>query len=86
MNDMAEFFQSTDLISRDEKVAALEVFSLKEEQIDCPVIHSFSPGIYTREVHLPAGIFAIGHHQKKEHLNIFLKGKVTMLNDYGTTE
>jgi hypothetical protein len=88
MNDMANIFASKELsqMTRDEKVDALEVFSLKEAQVDCPVIHSFSPGIYIREVHLKAGIFAIGHYQKKEHLNIFLKGKVTILNGDGSTE
>jgi len=88
MNEIANIldFKELDSMSRDEKVAELEILSLKEEQVDCPVIHTFASGIYIREVHLPAGIFAIGHHQKKEHLNIFLQGKVTMLNDDGTTE
>lgn len=84
MNNPMTFLKKD--ISRNEKVDALEILSLKEEQEDCPVIHSFSPGIYIREVHLSSGTFAIGHYQKKEHLNIFLKGKVTMLNDDGTTE
>jgi len=63
----------------------LEVACLQLPQVDCPVIHRFSPGIYIREVHIPADTFAIGHYQKKEHLNIFLQGKVTMLNDDGST-
>lgn len=54
------------------------------EQQPCPVFHHFSPGVYVREVNLPAGILAIGHYQKREHLNIFLKGRVTMLNDDGS--
>jgi hypothetical protein len=88
MSDITEAMNHTDLasMSRDEKVEIMEQMSLKEEQIDCPVVHSFSPGIYIREVHLPAGIFAIGHYQKTEHLNIFLQGKVTVLNDDGTTQ
>lgn len=88
MNDIVEALNSTGLtsMSRDEKVEVMEQLALKEEQVDCPVIHSFSPGIYIREVHLPAGIFAIGHYQKTEHLNIFLQGKVTVLNDDGTTQ
>lgn len=54
------------------------------EQVECPVIHSFGPGIYIREARLKAGSIAIGHHQKFEHMNIFLKGKVIMLNEDGS--
>lgn len=53
-------------------------------QVEMPVIHRFSPGLYIREMSVPAGTMAIGHYQKFEHLNIMLKGKVKMLNDNGT--
>ncbi|OGT06099.1 MAG: hypothetical protein A2143_09225 [Gallionellales bacterium RBG_16_57_15] len=66
-------------------IAAKEVEIKKLPQVECPVIHRFGPGIYIRELSMPAGTFAIGHHQKFEHLNILLKGSVTMLNDDGTT-
>ena len=54
----------------------LETTMLKEQQVECPVYHHFYPGIYMREVHMKAGSFAIGHFQKTEHLNFFLRGKV----------
>lgn len=53
------------------------------EQIDCPVIHHFSPGLYIREVKIPAGMFVMGHWQKKPHLNIFLRGRVTIVRELG---
>ena len=49
-------------------------------QADCPVAHHFGPGIYIREVTLPAGIFAVGHAQRYEHLNIMLTGKVAIVD------
>ncbi len=61
-----------------------EKIILNEEQVECPVYHSFGPNIYMREVHIKAGTFAIGHHQNFEHVNIFVKGKARMLNDDGT--
>lgn len=61
-----------------QKVEALETHMLEHEQVDCPVVHHFGPGIYVREVHLPKGALALGHAQKFEHLNIMLKGKVAM--------
>ena len=63
----------------------LEELTVKEDQVDCPVVHRFSPGVYIREVFIPADTFAIGHRQRKEHLNIFLAGRVMMLNEDGTT-
>lgn len=58
---------------------------LRHEQASCPVIHRFGPGVYIREVRLPAGILAVGHHQNFEHTNVMLQGRVTILNDNGTT-
>lgn len=54
----------------------IESEMLTMEQAYCPVIHRFSPGLYIRELHMKAGIFAVGHYQKTEHFNLFLKGKV----------
>lgn len=51
------------------------------DQVDCPVLHHFGPGIYMREVILLAGSLVIGHHQKQDHLNIMLSGKVAIIED-----
>ena len=68
----------------EEKVQTLEKEFLKQEQVDCPVVHRFGPNIYIREVTIPAGTLSIGHYQKTEHLNIMLAGRVTMVNDDGS--
>lgn len=68
----------------EEKIQTLEKEFLKEEQVDCPVVHRFGPNIYIREVTIEAGVFSIGHYQKTEHLNIMLAGKVTMVNEDGS--
>lgn len=57
---------------------------LAEEQADCPVTHHFGPGIYIRELRMRAGIFAIGHRQRHEHLNVLIKGKVLMMQNDGS--
>ena len=61
-------------------VADLETQMLGMPQADCPVAHHFGPGIYIREVTLPAGIFVVGHTQRYEHLNIMLTGKVAIVD------
>jgi hypothetical protein len=71
------------LQSRD--IAKAESSMLQLPQAECSVIHHFGPGLYVREVHMPAGILAIGHAQRFAHLNVFLRGRVRMLNDDGTT-
>lgn len=56
---------------------------LQLPQAECPVRHIFGPGLYIREVTLPAGTFAIGHYQKTAHMNIMLTGRVLMVDEYG---
>lgn len=70
-------------IQRAEAVEALESRMLDFPQVECPVVHHFGPGIYIREVTLPAGSLAIGHAQRFEHLNIMLRGAVVMVGDDG---
>jgi hypothetical protein len=64
-------------------IEQLEAQMLELPQVHCPVLHHFGPGIYIREVRMPAGAFAIGHRQKEDHLNVLLAGKVAMLDDDG---
>jgi hypothetical protein len=66
-----------------EKVDGLIEHCLELPQVQCPVTHHLYPGLYIREVKLPAGCFAIGHYQNKDHVNVFAKGKVTMVADSG---
>lgn len=54
---------------------------LRMEQAHCPVTHRFAPGIYTREVFMPAGTFAIGFKHRTEHLNVMSKGRMLLLID-----
>ena len=59
---------------------------LEMEQADCPVTHHFGAGVYMREINIAAGVFSIGHNQKKEHLNFMVKGEVLMFKDDGSVE
>lgn len=71
-------------IKKKYSLSDLENAMVQMPQADCSVRHIFSPGTYTREVTIPAGTLAIGHYQRKEHLNVFVKGRVTMLNEDGS--
>lgn len=65
-------------------IAASEARMLSLPQAPCPVVHRFGPGIYIREVTLPAGAMAIGHRQRHEHTNMMLKGRVRLQQDDGS--
>lgn len=68
------------------KIEQVESHLLDLPQVECPVVHHFGPGIYIREVTLPAGTLAMGHAQRFEHLNIMLTGAVAMVGDDGQTK
>lgn len=59
---------------------------LQLEQAECSVTHHFGPGICVREVFLPGGTVAIGHHQNFAHFNIMRKGRVTLFTEDGPVE
>lgn len=61
------------------QIERLEAAMLAQPQADCPVVHSFAPGLYVRQVTLKAGTYAIGHYQRTTHLNVMLAGRVTMI-------
>ena len=69
-----------------EKVEYIEAACLKLPQVECRVTNIFAPGIYWREIFIPAGTFAIGHQHKTEHVNVLLSGKVRVLKDGAVTE
>ncbi|MDR8069431.1 hypothetical protein [Burkholderia cenocepacia] len=68
------------------KVAALEAEVRKLPQVDCPVRHHFAPGIYAREMTIPAGVVATGAVHKTEHLTIISKGRLHITTDDGMRE
>ena len=63
------------------KPEVIERLYLEMPQVECPVVHHFGPGVYIREIHMPKGIVALGHHQRFDHLNVMLRGKVAMICD-----
>lgn len=71
-----------DLSVRD-KVSILEDEMRKHEQIDIPVKHYFSPGVYAREIKIPAGTLLTGRIHKFEQLNILSGGEISVLTQDG---
>lgn len=69
-----------------ERVERLEAAMLQEPQVDCPIRHHFSPGIYAREINIPAGTALIGVEHKTDNLVIVSKGRLRIVTAAGTQE
>lgn len=72
--------------ARREQILAFQNACAPLDQVDCPLKHSFAPGMYSREICLPAGTFIVGKIHKHAHLNIVTKGRVTVVTEFGKRE
>lgn len=49
----------------------------------CPLKHSFSDGIYVREIFIPAKTVIVGKIHKHEHPNFLMSGEVDVVTEEG---
>lgn len=70
-------------LSDRDKVSILEAEMRKHEQIEIPIKHYFSPGVYAREITIPAGTLLTGKIHLYEQLNILSGGEISVLTDEG---
>jgi quercetin dioxygenase-like cupin family protein len=53
---------------------------------ELPLKHLFSDGIYTREIFIRKGLFAIGKIHKSDHAFFLMKGKLLLCGEDGVKE
>lgn len=53
------------------------------DQIDVPVQHHFAPGVYMRQMDAAAGTLVVSKMHRTEHMNILLKGSLTVATEEG---
>lgn len=51
--------------------------------IDVPVQHHFAPGVYMRQMDAAAGTLVVSKMHRTEHMNILLKGSLTVATENG---
>ena len=56
------------------------------EQTGLPLKHSFAPGVYAREMEIPAGTLLIGKIHKHRHHNFLMKGSIIVLTETNGVE
>lgn len=66
-----------------EKVLELEQHLSHFPQVNCEIVNHFSPGVYAREMRIPAGSILTGAVHKTEHLCIISCGKIAVTTDDG---
>lgn len=49
----------------------------------CPLTHHFAPGMYLREISLPAGYLVVGKIHKQAHLVVLLHGALRLYTEAG---
>jgi hypothetical protein len=69
-----------------ENIAGFENALLSMPQIDIPIQHHFSDGIYGREMFVPAGAAFTGKIHKTEHMSILLSGEMLIKTTTGAAE
>lgn len=68
-----------ELASLDELEAAM-VYS-EAPRVDCPIVHAFLPGIYCRQIHIPAGTLITSMEHKFAHPFIVSKGSIEVVSE-----
>lgn len=56
--------------------------SLLGDNSTCPLKHSFSDGLYVREIFIPKGYFVVGKIHKHDHPNFLLSGTVNAITEF----
>ena len=56
------------------------------DTINCPLKHSFSDGIYVREIFIPKGTVLTGKIHKHAHPNFLMMGEVSVITEEGGRE
>lgn len=66
-----------------EQIERLEALMREMPQVDIPVEHRFAPGLYAREITIPADTLLTGLVHRQGHINIVSKGEITVWTEEG---
>lgn len=73
--------------ARHDKLDALEAVIRSEcPPVECPVVNHFAPGVYAREMTIPAGTVLTGKIHKTAALSIMSKGALLLYMEDGSTK
>lgn len=61
-----------------DKIDLFESILLNEEQVNCPLQHFFTPGLYTRQIFIPKGTYLTSKVHKTAHPYIISVGEISV--------
>ena len=74
-------------VDKNEIIDELEAALLDNfDTVDCPLTHKFVPGMYIREIFMPAGAVVTSLIHKTTHPFFILKGKVSVFSENDGTQ
>jgi hypothetical protein len=79
---------SGELLNQDfrSKVLQMQDAMSQQPQIDCHVDHVFAPGLYARQIQMPAGALVVGKIHKHAHVNTISRGRCIVATEFGYEE
>ncbi len=83
MNDVIQWDRVPDHLTWKEKVAYVAYQISLMPQVEAPVEHIFAPGVYIREMKIPAGTMFVGRAHRYGHLCQLVKGSIIMITPNG---
>lgn len=88
MQSLAHSHVGSDAVKEElrSKILGLQSVMMELPQLDIPIQHYFAPGLYLREMTMPASAVVIGKIHKTEHLCILAQGRVTVVTEDGKKE
>lgn len=75
----------TDILSFEDALSNIDGAIVGDSDL-CPLKHSFSDGMYVREIFIPKGTVLTGKIHKHEHPNFLMSGTVEMFTEFGGYE
>ena len=69
-----------------QRIIALETQMNGIPQVDCPVKHYFAPGVFAREITIPAGTVLVGAVHKTDNIAVLSAGRVKLATEDGHIE
>jgi quercetin dioxygenase-like cupin family protein len=66
-----------------EHIERLEGYLAALPQVSIPPVHRFAPGLYVREIAIPAGTLMTGKAHLTDHVSIMLSGRMTVRTEQG---
>ena len=72
--------------ARREAIGALEQEMAKHPQVEQPLTHHFTDGLYAREIFNPKGCLIITQRHKEHNFSFILRGRLIVITDEGRKE